>query len=529
MAQTSKDQNLQQKLKKFLKRRHPDYDFKLSHWQFLLATYEGGRAWFDSNLFKYHKEGEKEFEARLERAYRFNHTREVVDLVDKHLFKQEVARSEDAPGALRSFWKNCTQNNLDIDDFAKRVSTKSSIYGRVWVVVDTNAEEVTSEKEKEDGDAKIYSYIVTPENVLDMSYDEPGELNWILIHEQVRDDVDPIESSGEVRSRYRLWERDQWTLFNVTGSESRPVVTVDGPHPHRCGIVPVIPADCFASDEQYSSPSLIDDVAYLDRASANYLSNLDAIIQDQTFSQLAMPAQAISPGDDAYDKVLEMGTKRIFTYDGEGGTPMYLSPDVKQAALIMQVVSKIISEIYHTVGLAGERTKDDNSQGIDNSSGVAKAYDFERVNSLLSSKADALEQFENNLARVVLAWAGEAAPEIDEELVEYPDDFDVRGLYDEFEIAARLALIEAPDELRREQMKSVVEKMFPMLKEDLKKAILDSIKEWPPKVEIQSFGGKPGQDPQAPKDNKDTQSPGGNDLVKAGKNSLANSLVKRGV
>jgi RNA polymerase sigma factor (sigma-70 family) len=97
-----------------------------------------------------------------------------------------------------------------------------------------------------------------------------------------------------------------------------------------------------------------------------------------------MPAQGVNAGDEAYDKILELGTKRIFIYDGEGGTqPFYLSPDVKQAELILKVVNKIIAEIYHSVGLAGERTKDDNAQGIDNSSGVAKAYDFERVNSLL--------------------------------------------------------------------------------------------------------------------------------------------------
>jgi hypothetical protein len=41
------------------------------------------------------------------------------------------------------------------------------------------------------------------------------------------------------------------------------------------------------------STPLIADIAYLDRAAANYLSNLDAIIQDQTFSQLVIPAEAL--------------------------------------------------------------------------------------------------------------------------------------------------------------------------------------------------------------------------------------------
>jgi hypothetical protein len=35
-----------------------------------------------------------------------------------------------------------------------------------------------------------------------------------------------------------------------------------------------------------------------------------------------MPAQNVLPGEDVHDKLVEMGTKRIFIYDGgEGGSP----------------------------------------------------------------------------------------------------------------------------------------------------------------------------------------------------------------
>lgn len=94
----------QKKLKKFLERRHPEYSRALSHWQFMELCYEGGREWFEPNVFRYMKEGEREFEDRLKRAYRFNHTREVVDLVDKYLFKMDPARAvEDAPSSVKGF------------------------------------------------------------------------------------------------------------------------------------------------------------------------------------------------------------------------------------------------------------------------------------------------------------------------------------------------------------------------------------------------------------------------------------------
>jgi hypothetical protein len=479
----------QKQLKKFLDRRHPLYEAMEAHWAFLRETYDGGRGWFDTNIFRYIKEGDKEYGNRVERAYRFNHTREVVDLVDKHLFKVHIVRAEDAPDHVKVFWKNATLSGQGIQEFMKSVSKAGSIFGRPWIVVDSTAPQTdirTRAEEKQAG-MRCYAYLVEPQHMLDGSYDDKGALNWCLIHEVVRDDEDPIESSGVLKSQYRLWTKMDSQLFRITKDKNKTIIVEEPPVHHGLGEVPVINADNVLTDDKWTSPALIADVAYLDRACANYLSNLDAIIQDQTFSQLAMPAQGLTAGDDPYQKLLEMGLKRIFIYDGgEGGNqPFYLSPDVKQAQLILQVINKIINEIYHSVGLAGERTKEDNAVGIDNSSGVAKAYDFERVNSLLVSKGDALESIENRIVRLVRLYNSDTPKDTDKSPVIYPEDYDTRGLYDEFDIAARLQLVEAPDELRRQQM---VDKLFPRLKQELKEKMLAELKSWPPKLELEAPG-----------------------------------------
>lgn len=534
MAKTSDDAN-QKKLKKFLERRHPEYNRMLPHWQFLEACYEGGRSWFLGNIFKYIKEGDKEFGDRVARAYRFNHTREVVDLVDKYLFKMEAQRADvDAPASVQKFWKKSTLNGLKIKDFMRRVSRMTSTYGRVWVVVDNTGIEpgriLSKADEKLEG-IRTYAYLLTPQHVLDLSYDDDQKLNWILLHEQERDDEDPISSSGEMQDRYRLWTKNDWTLFKVIRNGSKVTVEVDGPHPNELGEVPIFAADNTISHEPYVTSALIDDIAYLDKAVTNYLSNLDAIIQDQTFSQLAMPAQGILSGDSAHDKLVEMGTKRIFTYDGEhGAAPFFLSPDVKQAELILKVINKIINEIYHTVGLAGERTKEDNAMGIDNSSGVAKAYDFERVNSLLTAKADSLEIVENRLAELVAKWNGEEAEieKRDSDLVAYPETFDVRGLYDEFDIAARLALVEAPDGMRRQQMEAVIDKLFPKLKKELRDKMVTELKSWPLDPIEQAKAMAEATTVAIPGEPSGAAAGGTKSIKKEGKNSLANKLVKEG-
>lgn len=468
--------------KKLIERRHPAYEETLAHWDFVESTYNGGREWFAKNIFKYVKEGQDEFQDRLKRAYRFNHTREVVDLVNKYLFKVPITRRvDDSPEAVKSFWLKATKNELDIDAFMRRVSIMSSIYGRVWIVVDRKGGEAEGQLSRADAQAAggdPYAYFVTPQHVLDMSYDENGKLRWILIHEVGRDDADPHSSTGKPVHRYRLWTTTGWELYVVKKEGRKTVVDLEDLGDHNLGIVPVIPADHVVSEELYTAPGMVDDVAYLDRAVANYLSNLDAIIQDQTFSQLAMPAQGLLPGEKGFDKLVEMGTKRIFTYDGESGAmPFYLSPDVKQAQLILSAIVRIISEIYHSVGLSAERTKDDNGGGVDNASGVAKGYDFERTNALLTNKADAMEAVENRLVALVMLWTGDTD---EPHAVKYPDNFDTRGLYDELELAARLLLVSAPDGVRREQMTQLIDKLFPGLSADAQKKLQAELKSWPP-------------------------------------------------
>jgi hypothetical protein len=480
----------QKKLKSLIARRHPVYEEMLPHWQFLSDCYKGGREWFAGNIFRYIKEGDVEYSDRVDRAYRFNHSREIVDMVNKYIFKAEVTRNEtDATKAVIDFWRSSTKNDLDISQYMKQVSNRASTFGRIWVVVDNTSAgtlALTLADEKFYG-VRTYSYIVAPEHALDMSYDQFGNLNWILISELARDDEDPLMSTGDSINRFRLWTKTSWFLFEERGKGKLKKVELVKQDEHGLGVVPVFSVDHIESSDPYTSPSLIGDIAYLDRAIANYLSNVDAIIQDQTFSQLAMPAQGLLPGDTGFEKLTEMGTRRIFTFDGESGAqPFYLSPDPRQAHLIVTVIQQVINEIYHSVGMAGERTKQDNASGIDNSSGVAKAYDFERVNALLTAKADSLDRAEQKLIHLVNLWNGEESPPVD--LVKYADDFDVRGLYDDFDIAERLSLVEAPDSVRREQMNVLVDKLFPRLDEALKKSIINDLKSWPPAPEVLESG-----------------------------------------
>jgi hypothetical protein len=490
-------------LKELIERRHPEFYARLKHWDFCEATYVGGPDWFNGNIFKYVKEGPNEYAERVQRAYRFPHTREVVDLINKYIFKAPIKRDEKAATPeVKAFWKQATINRRAIDDLMRLASERASYLGRPWLVMDTNQTEpnATVLSQKENG-ARLYAYIVKPQHVLDLGTAEDGDVQWVKLFETHRDD-ESVFGSGKIATRFRIWTKNHWALFEQREEKARNgkpklvYVMIDAGE-HGLGVVPAFPLDHIISDSPYFAMSLVDDIAYLDRAVANYLSNLDAIIQDQAFSQLTMPAQALMPGEDgdAEKKLLELGTKRILTYDGQSPNgPEYISPDPKQAGMILAVINKIINEIYHSVGMAGERTKQDNAMGIDNSSGVAKAFDFERLNAVLTSKAHSLQIAENRLCELVDIWHG-ADPSIigTYNLVQYPDSFDTRGLSEELAIASQLALVQAPDKLRQEQMKALADKLLPHVADDLIAAIKAEIdSSWPPEpVEATSPNSPP--------------------------------------
>lgn len=516
-------------------RRYPGFHKRQAELRFFEDCYKGGRDWFASNIFRYYKEGSDEYTARVARAYRFNHTREVVELVHKYLFKGGIARNIDAaPEEVKKFWKSATRNGLNIDQLMRGAAVEASIGGRVAVVVDNNAPsnaDAISVRDMKANNIGVYAYVVPTKDILDLAFDEDdnGKLSWIMLREYARDDSDPFTSTGDIVQRVRLWTRDAWFLFEeeiepaatetkkVDFNKSKPSEFIPSSSPDRAahltasnnserkvklissalhGLdrVPVVLADHTITDSPYIVPGLIEDISYLDRAIANYLSSLDAIIQDQTFSQLIIPHQAIASDEDAYSRIAEMGTKRVVVYDGGTGStakPEYIAPDPKQAGVILNVVNKLINEIYHTVGLAGERTKEDNAVGIDNSSGVAKAYDFERVNSLLLSKAHSCELVENEIVSIVMAWHNQKEPE--DNLVTYPTTFDVMRLADDLVTAEALMRINAPDEVRREHMRMFTDKLFPQLDGETRSAIEKGIKEWPEQLVLTapptSFGG----------------------------------------
>lgn len=450
---------------------YPEYYKLAGDWQFFLDTYESSVSdYVDKYLIRNSREGEDEFNSRKELAYRENHCKQIVNLFNSYLFKDKPSRITNNSNAEK-YWKEFEQDvdghGTNIDAFMRVVDKYSSVLGRVYIVMDRKLDpELQTGTHKDNLISQHYMYMVKPSDVLKVAFDEYGNVKWAVIREIYFDDDNPFDTDTMTQKiRYRLWTTTEWYLFyddaerpNENGS-------------HGVGVCPVFPFDNAVKNDRYDGLSLINEAAYIDKSIFNNISRLNTIIDDQTFSQLVMPVEAfVFQDEDAQEDVLTLSSKRVLMFSSAGGKmakPDYISPDASQAKLVLDVIKQQISQLYNSLGLQSE-TSDTSGE-----SGSAKEYDYSRLNSYLTSKAERLEELERKIVLALSSWMD---TELEVEII-YPENFDVKTLSSEILHAQELSLLKISDTFQKELYKRIVEKALPKASEETMRAINKEIED----------------------------------------------------
>jgi hypothetical protein len=473
----------------FLARRHPAYDELLPHWQFLIDTFEGGPGWLKKHIVRFYKEGDREFEDRLKRAYRDNISRDVVEIWSAHTFKVPVTRAEGAPAAVLDFWKRANRGKdaVSIDDLMREASDKSGAVSPIYLVVDMPAAprlpegQVLTQAHAQSLGLRPYAYIVYPTDVLDFGLDEDDEFTWVLIREYKRDDEDPFTASGKFRERFRLWTRTSWHLYEKTGENGPTAYRLVEEGEHPLGRVPVIQLAHKKGPSRYRAIALTEEIAYKDKAVANFESCLSNVICDQTFSQLAIPdagliASTEKNAEGRREKMIKMGTRRIFLFNDKAQhAPHFLSPDASQGKLILEAIDRLREQIFEDALLDTE-----GGQKASRAKTATEAsFDFEKLNSALSEKARGLEAAERQLAELVCLWTKTPyEPDDVATWVVYPRRFNVKALADELQEALTVKQVgDLGPTFWQRYLEGLVRKLLPDVSDDDFAAIVEEIKQ----------------------------------------------------
>ncbi len=456
-----------------LDNRHPDYTALSPDWLFWAQSYNGGAEYAKGNhLFKYTRETDKSYEERLKRADRNNFTRQVLDLIVQYLFKENPSRKKDKAGdAVANFWENVDGKGTKIDDFMKLLATNVGIFGAHYVVVDKPQGKAITKAQQQALGLNPYVYMVSPLDVLDVVFNgRSGEIEQILIRETTRGEVDlrTAREGDSVKTVYRLWYKDggivKWTLYEK--DEKGDLKTLEDGQ-ITINKIPIVKVT--RGNSTYGGASVIGDIATLDRSVYNYNSCCDQIIYDQTFSTLALEFDG-QMKEFFEDWGIILGTKSIIPYPKGGQLPQFISPDASQGEFILKRIDQKVTQIYQVQNLQDTQGATQQGKPQQVQSGVAKGWDFEKLNAGLCEFGDVLEKGDEAIAALVKLWDRDETP-VEADLIDYPESFDVKSLTDELTEYNMLSSAVSSETYRKFLEKNLVKKASPKLEQAEQKTI----------------------------------------------------------
>lgn len=463
-----------------------------SYWDFLLDSYEGGIDYTNAmiakgkapgvferfrlfvngvqqdasqvmqgNLFMHPKEKVDDYARRVRMSYYYNFCAPIIDIYSDHLFKQPVV--EDFKEIKAILENEVVANNIDLQgssvaEFRKKMADMAQLYGHCFVIIDSPSVSKTGVlvtlRDQLEKRAFPYVTLFTPQNVLNWALDEQGSPYWVLVRE-VRDgntDAESFDKNKVTECIYRLWTRDRWYAFNDAGKKIE-----EGDH--SLGMVPIVCIFDKPSKKarNFLGISSIADISFIARDIYNASSELRQILRDQTFAFLAIQGTS-----DEYS-ALDLGTGKGLIYPEGRDAPQYVSPPGENAEVYFSHIDRQTSKIFEIAkmgsGGAGGKAQASPSGGptVDTQSGVSKAWEFNQMNSALSTKSANLEDGEIRIWQIFALWDNKKFTGN----VQYPNEFSISSIQEDLAEAEQTARVVMGKTYEAEIRKTIIKKKFP--------------------------------------------------------------------
>lgn len=384
---------------------HNEWKNNIKRWTYYSDSYNGGNDYRSGQyLTRYVMESGDEYDNRIKNTPLDNHCKSVIETYNSFLFRKPPIRDygniTNDP-ALDMFLEDCDLEGRSFNAFMRDVSTFSSIYGVVYVMVDKPRMQVETRAEELNQRIRPYVSIITPENVIDWRYQRQPNGVYALQEITLLDGVD------DEAVYYRTITATETTLYErmsgTNASKAKEVI------PNPIGVVPVVPVYSGRTVERGIGVSDISDIADVQRAIYNELSEVDQLIRISNHpslvktgaTQASAGAGAIIDIPDDLDPALK---------------PYLIEPSGAGITHILDSIKSKVDSINRMANMGGVRNTMTSAM-----SGVALNTEFQLLNARLAQKADNLELAEEKVWRMWARWQGTTFDGI----VDYPDNFNI--------------------------------------------------------------------------------------------------------
>lgn len=393
--------------------------------QFLDDSFYGDGG-FESGryLVPHPRETVNKFERRKALAYYFNYVLPCVKGNVMPIFKEAPVRSYGDAQQLRIFIEKSNQRGQSLNRFMKDAAMKAKLHGYVVIVVDNYAAENLQDKSlKEILSSRLlpYVYTVTAKDIYDYALDKTGQLTMLSLRRTYQE----VDERGD---KHTCSEITTWTTQRISRTlDGRLTLDIENP----IGMVPaVILYGAEPKERQLETTSEFWQIAKTNLALYNACSELREINRNQAFNILTFPIGE----DDNWDQAKEViiGTDNVLLYRNGGNAPQYIAPSETPSQMLTNEINLFIQEIYRMANLSGVT-------GVkQQTSGIAKEWDYETTNMSLSDFAKNIEQAEYEIFHIFKAYTGLENVEV---VIKYSEDFGITDITEKLdEITAALAL-----------------------------------------------------------------------------------------
>ena len=470
-----------QDLAKVLEAKHPIYDEYCQRWDDWFNWYAGQH--IDRYIQRHQRESASNFRKRQARAYYYNYTGAIVELIAAFVYSKSIVRSfflEDEQLAQQEhiekndFWLDCDLKHTNINEFMQKIYTFTKIWGFVDVVTDMPRlqEEILNEQDRLNAAIRPYLYYILPMNAINWEMDDKGEYLWYRWRERIDRQLNPFSMRrNEIIWEYWTWTRDAWYRHVViTEKGKKSIARLLDAGEHELGVVPVTrfygKRDML---DKYIGQSFVEPIGKINVDIANSVSLLTEEIRSKVFNILVMedPNSGMdgdANGADLTQTGVEIGNNNALLWAGQH-QPYYLAPASDPGRFIMEWIEKSTDEIYKLATLWTDT-------GIRESrSGVSYSYEFNRTNAMLADNAQLMQEGEVAVHKLYCKWLGEEW----HGLIDYPDSYDVEVLEQEIQTTTSARNLVRSPSFSREMEKRVVRKVLNNATTDVLETIMDEI------------------------------------------------------
>ena len=449
-----------------IEQEHPDYSARAAMWRRYRHLYAGGeqfRLHAAEYLMRRHKEPMEVYQERLGRVFYENYLGSIVDWYAATLVREEpVVELMDGSTQSRDFFdqfvQNCDLRGTTLTQFFRQQLTETLVCGKSYVVVDfPRATGQARSRAEEDalGSSRAYLVAYTADEVINWSYDDRGEMEWVVIRTSCLKQ-DGVKSLGWKReTRWIYYDREHYEIYGCQGEQTKEIELVERGRHGFAGIGRVPVYELRVSDGLW----LTNKAASLQ---LEHFNKSNALGWALTMGLFAMPviysnrewSQVV--GESYY---IQLGPEDKFGW---------AEPDGKVYQIAADNLTRLKDEIYRVSFLMQQA----GDGGGTMQSGLSKQWDFAVTQEILKGYGDVVKDAMRNILNAVSA-ARQDGMTVD---VVGLDSFDITDFSSEANDAQSLLNlgIESPT-LKKQVHKRVALKYLCDARQEIKNRIAEEI------------------------------------------------------